>query len=83
MKDVKVIYYNDELNDEFSKAKIKAKKIDGKYKYIKSPLWNFMSFIFQNILSMPLKILYPKIKFRIDYMGIEKLSPYNKNGYLV
>ena len=83
MKDVKVIYYNDELNDEFSKAKIKAKKIDEKYKYIKSPLWNFMSFIFQNILSMPLKILYPKIKFRIEYKGKEKLKTYKNKGYFV
>ena len=29
----KVIYYTDELNDEFSEAQITARKIDGKYRY--------------------------------------------------
>ena len=34
MKKNKVIYYNDELNDEFSTAVIEPRIIDEKYKYI-------------------------------------------------
>ena len=30
-----VIYYRDELNDEFSDGHIDAKKIDGNYRYIR------------------------------------------------
>ena len=30
----KIIYYEDELNDEFSTAKIEPRKIDENYKYI-------------------------------------------------
>ena len=30
---MKTIYYQDELNDEFSEAKIEPRKIDGSYKY--------------------------------------------------
>ena len=80
----KVIYYNDELNEEFSKAKITPRVIDANYKYVhKNPLWNLCSFVLQNVLSMPIKILYSKIKFRITYIGKEKLKQYKKEGYFV
>ena len=73
----KIIYYKDELNDEFSEAKIVPRKIDGNYKYIhKNPLWKLCAFAVQNILSMPIKILYVKIKFKIKYIGKEKLKKY-------
>ena len=62
----KIIYYEDELNDEFSKSSIEPRIIDEKYKYVhKNPLWNLCSFVLQNILSVPIKILYAKIKFLV------------------
>ena len=33
MKEQKIIYYKDELNDEFSGAEITPRKIDENYKY--------------------------------------------------
>ena len=73
----KIIYYKDELNDEFSGAKITPRVIDENYKYIhKNHLWDFASFLLQNVLSMPIKVLYGKLKFRIKYIGKEKLKPY-------
>lgn len=83
MKEKKIIYYKDELNDEFSSAKITPIKIDGNYKYRRNFLWNIVSFITQNILSMPIKVGYSKIKFRIKYIGKEKLKKYKKEGYFV
>lgn len=84
MKEKKVIYYKDELNDEFSKAKIIPREIDEKYAYIpKSKLWDICSYVLQNIISMPIKILYSKIKFRIKYIGKEKLKKYKKQGYFI
>lgn len=84
MRKGKIIYYNDELNDEFSKAQIVPIRIDENYRYIhKNPLWDFCSFVLQNILSMPIKLLYSKIKFKIKYIGKEKLKPYKKQGYFV
>lgn len=84
MKEKKVIYYKDELNDEFSKAKITPRNIDENYIYIhKNFIWNFCSYVLQNILSMPIKILYSKMKFRIKYVGKEKLKNYKKEGYFV
>lgn len=80
----KTIYYEDELNDEFSTAKITPRVIDEKYKYIhKNPVWDFCSIILQNVLSMPIKILYAKLKFKIKYIGKEKLKMHKKEGYFV
>ena len=84
MKSKKINYYKDELNDEFSGAEITPRIIDENYKYIhKNPLWDFSSFLLQNVLSMPIKILYGKIKFKIKYIGKEKLKPYKNQGYFV
>ena len=84
MENKKVIYYEDELNDEFSGTHIPAIKIDENYKYIhKNPVWNLCSFILQNILSVPVKLLYSKIKFRLKYVGKEKIKPYKKEGYFI
>ena len=83
MEPKKTIYYNDELNDEFSKAEIKPRIIDEKYNYNKNPLWDFCSLIIQNIISMPIKVLYAKIKFRIKYIGKEKFKKCKNTGYFI
>lgn len=83
MKPKEIIYYKDELNDEFSKAKIVPRLIDENYKYIHHKPWDFVCFCMQNILSMPIKILYSKIKFKIKYVGKEKLKQYKNEAYFV
>ena len=84
MKEQKVIYYKDELNDEFSEAKIEPREIDEHYKYIhKNPIWNICSYLVQNVFSIPIKVGYAKIKFKFKVMGKEKLSPYKKQGYFI
>ena len=83
MKKEKVNYYSDELNDEFSTAKIVPRVIDENYKYKRGKIWNFFSVLFQNVISMPIKVGYAKIKFKIKYVGKEKLKEYKKSGYFV
>ena len=83
MKEKKVILYNDELNDEFSSAKIDPRVIDEKYKYEHGKFWNGMSLIIQNVLSMPIKIGYAKLKFRHKVVGKEKLKECRNSGYFV
>ena len=83
MKEEKVNYYSDELNDEFSEAKIVPRVIDENYKYKRGKIWNFFSVLFQNVISMPIKVGYAKLKFRIKYVGKEKLKEYKKSGYFV
>ncbi len=79
----KTIYYKDELNDEFSTAEIIPRVIDEKYKYKHGFLWNVCSWVIQNIISMPIKIGYAKMKFRIKYIGKEKLKNSKNTGYFV
>ena len=82
-KEKQVIYYEDELNDEFSKAKIVPRKIDENYKYKHGIMWNFCSYVIQNFISMFIKVPYQKIKFKLKYVGKEKLKPYRKQGYFI
>ena len=78
-----IIYYTDPLNEEFSTAEIKPRIIDGNYKYAHGCLWDFFSFVTQNILSMPIKTLFLKIKFRLIYIGKEKLNECRNGGYFI
>ena len=79
----KVIYYKNELEDEFSNANITPRIIDKDYKYEHSAFWNLASYIIQNILSMPIKFLYAKIKFKIKFIGKENFKKYKKEGYFI
>lgn len=79
----RVIYYSDPLNEEFSDAQIKPRVIDGNYRYTHGCLWDISSHIIQNFLSMPIKMLYLRIKFRLIYVGREKLREYNNIGYFI
>ena len=79
----KVIYYEDELNDEFSTAKIDPILIDENYKYNHSFLWDLCSYLIQNVFSMPIKIWYVKRKFNIKFIGKEKLKKYKKQGFFI
>lgn len=83
MENKNVIYYEDELNDEFSIPKIKSRIIDENYKYEHNFLWNLCSYILQNFVSMPIKVLYSKIRFKLKYVGKEKLKLYKKQGYFI
>lgn len=84
MKVQKIIYYKDELNDEFSEAQITPRVIDENYKYIhKNVIWNACAFLLQNVLSLPIKFLYAKLKFRHKIIGKEKLKEYRKQGYFI
>ncbi len=83
MKNKKIIYYEDELNDEFSIPKIKSRRIDENYKYEHNIVWDICSYLLQNILSIPIKIGYQKIRFKLKYIGKEKLKFYKKQGYFI
>ena len=83
MEDKKVYYYKNELEDEFSKAKITPIKIDENYNYYHNGVWDFFSFILQNIISIPVKYLYAKLKFHIKFIGKEKFRECKKSGYFI
>lgn len=82
-KERKVIYYSDELNDEFSRAQITPRVVDQHFRYFHGGLWDICSLAVQSVLSMPVKYLYAKLKFHIRYVGREKLKSYKNSGYFM
>ncbi len=81
MDNRKVIYYQDELNDEFSTAVIEAKKIDGDYVYDrKGPVRAFTRFFWYRIVATPIAFLYAKLSLHQRSVGREKLKPFRKQG---
>ena len=81
MDNRKVIYYQDELNDEFSTAVIEAKKIDDGYVYDrKGPIRAFTRFFWYRIVATPIAYLYAKLSLHQRSVGREKLKPFRKQG---
>lgn len=64
-KEKRTIVYFDELNDEFSDAKIEAKKIDSKWDYLReNPFKRVLHVIIYRLIADPLARIYLKCKFR-------------------
>lgn len=79
-----VIYYDDELNDEFSLAQITPKRIDGSYRYIHDSLFKkFTHFFWYRMVATPIAYLYTKIVFHHRIVGSRALRPYRHTGYFL
>ena len=84
MKKQRIIYYTDELCDEFSKAKITAKKIDGTYVYCHDSVFKRIThFFWYRIIAAPLAFVYTKRKFAHKIIGGEKLRACRGTGYFL
>ena len=80
----KVIYYTDELNDEFSLAEITPKVIDKNYTYIHKSFFKKLTRLFwYRIVFFPISVLYSKIKFRHKVINQSVIKPYKKGGYFL
>lgn len=80
----KIIYYTDELDDEFSKAKITPKKIDSSYVYCHESIFKRIThFFWYRIIAMPLAFVYTKRKFSHKVVGREKLKACIDSGYFL
>ncbi len=82
MEKRKIIYYQDEQNDEFSTAIITPKTIDGSYVYDFHSIWKKCThFFWYRITATPLAFLYTKLVFHHTVVGCEKCKPFRKEGY--
>lgn len=83
-KEQKIIYYQDELNDEFAGDHIQAKRIDGSYRYLRDDLWGRMSHAFwYRIVAIPLARLYMKLHFHHRIIGAKVLEQAGDSGYFM
>lgn len=83
MKECKVQYYNDELEDDFANnnKKINTVKIDKNYKYLhKNIFWNIGAFVIYRIIFLLPAFIYSKVKFKTKIEGREKIRQYKKNN---
>ena len=67
MSVMQVYYYENELEDEFSSASIKAKKIDADYDYkMDSAGRRFLRFFWYRIIAKPIARLFLQIKLQVN-----------------
>lgn len=80
----KVIYYQDECNDEFSVAQITPRVIDGSYVYCHgSALKRFTHFFWYRIVATPIAFIYTKLVFHHKVVNRKALKPFRKTGYFI
>ena len=80
----RVIYYTDELKDEFSTAKIKAVKIDGSYRYDRTKGGaGLIRFILYRLIATPLAYIYTKIVLHQHTVNGNLLKPFRKKGFFM
>ncbi len=80
----KVIYYADELHDEFSTFQTTPPKIDASYDYERrSPVKRFLRFFLYRIVMYPVVVFYGRVIFRQKIVGKEKLKPFSHMGYFL
>ena len=80
----KIIYYSDELNDEFSTMQIQPIPIDENYDYgSNSFCWHLRRFFFYRVFAMPLAFIYLKLKYRHKVINRKLIKPYQKGGIFI
>ena len=80
----KTIYYQT-FNDNFTTIKLKARKIDSKYKYVhKNILYRFFSFVFYRLFAMPFSYIFIKLKHNIKLKNRKVLKQIDrKQGFFL
>lgn len=83
-KKTKIIYYHDELNDEFSKAQITPKTVDGTYRYDRTSVAaRIFGTLAYRCIAVPAAFVYMKLKFGHKLVNREAVKPYRKKGIFV
>ncbi len=78
-----VIYYKNELEDEFSTAQITPRKIDGKYNYEGGVLRKIGRVLWYHIIAKPIAYLFLKIKFRHKIVNRECIKQAKGSGFFL
>ena len=79
----KIIYYKNELEDEFSTAQITPKIIDAGYKYEGGISFILGKLFFYQMIAKPLAFCFMKLKFRHRIVNKHLLKEAKKEGYFL
>lgn len=78
---IKIIYYKDELNDEFAGDSIKPKKIDEYFFYgDNSFAWRIIHYFWYKIIAHPIAYFFMKLKYRHVFVNKKAIKPYIKSA---
>lgn len=84
MEPKRIIYYEDELNDDFAKTNISQKHLGDDFKYIKrNVLWRFFSWLSYYMLAIPILSIYAKLAFGVKFKNRKAVKKLRKAGYVV
>ncbi len=79
----KVIYYSDELNDDFAGTNIKEVPLPPDFKYTgHGPFWKALSFFIYRIIATPVAYLVCKLHYGVKYVNRKALKKC-KGGYFL
>lgn len=73
MKQKKIYYYDNELEDEFSGIKRNTIAVDENYQYNHNRLWRIGAWILYHIIMTPVAFIYMKLRFGMKIEGKDKL----------
>lgn len=80
----KIVYFSDELNDDFSPIRKTPIKIDGNFKYVNNNFfWKLCAFVVYRIIIYPFAYLFSKIKFHIKIVNKKVIKPYKHQNYFL
>ena len=80
----RLIYYSDELHDEFSVAQIEPRRIDKDYVYIHTSRFKrFTHFFWYGVVALPVALLYCKGVFGQRAKGTRKLKKAEGKGFFM
>lgn len=83
-KEKQVIYYQDELNDDFADNKIKTKSIKSDYQYVnRSWLFRFNSFWLRYLFAIPVLTIVMLFLYRPKIKNKKLLKQLKKKGYYI
>ncbi len=83
LKEKQIIYYENELEDEFSKAEITPRKIDGSYSYLGNWSRKPGRFFWYHMIAKPLAFLFLKLKYHHKIVNKECLKKAVDTGFFL
>lgn len=82
-REKRIIYYENELEDEFSEAQITPKKIDGTYNYLGGVPRKIARFFFYHIVAKIVVFVYLKVKYRHKIVNKECMKQARGTGFFL
>lgn len=84
MKQQQVIYFSDELNEDFSGSVLDNKPVSDKFVYYsKNPFWQIRHFFWNRIVAYPIAYINAKCKFAWKIVNKKAFKQVKKTGYFI